>query len=367
MEYDPSYASLSISFEDGSWNISGGLTELKSTFGYKLNYLGNIADVSIRLEGAKEDYDAALNAYEGDNWVGYFLDKKLYPEQCLPPDMWDVLEQIKTQFWTMTKMPSDPPYWYLVGKKKPFEYGDLIILKLSEQYETGEFQWQMGGDEAEDQEIPQATYFTYEEQADYLPFYVETDSISDIQEIAVLADGVVKGAAVRETGDTLVEVNGYLEGVDPGVTIEFETWNGYKSEPVEKSSYVVIDHQRKVREQRTIYTGEKVMYHHVSLRNNEIFTLPPQVGTVTCKPNPFRQSVEFSFRLNRESNVRIEVVDINGSVIKTVINGFYPEGLYSFTWQGDNEAGNRIVPGVYFYKVSAGNELVQSDKLVMIK
>jgi len=219
----------------------------------------------------------------------------------------------------------------------------------------------------DDIEIPETSYYTYEEQADYLPFYVETDSLTDIQEIAVLADGEVKGAAVRLPGDTLTEVNGYFEGVAPGAVIEFETWNGYKSEPVDRNGYIVIDHKRKVREKRTIYTGEKSGFYHVSLKTNEVYELPPEIGIVTCKPNPFRQSVEFSFRLSRESNIRIDVMDINGNVIKTVINGFYPEGLYNFTWQGDNESGNRPMPGVYFYRVMSGNEVVQTDKLVMIK
>ena len=88
---------------------------------------------------------------------------------------------------------------------------------------------------------------------------------------------------------------------------------------------------------------------------------------VTCKPNPFRNNVDFSFILNREGNIRIEIFDLQGNPVKTVINGLYPEGLYNFTWQGDNEAGKRIMPGIYFYKVSVGNEVVQSDKIVMIK
>ncbi|MCB0805805.1 MAG: T9SS type A sorting domain-containing protein, partial [Bacteroidales bacterium] len=214
---------------------------------------------------------------------------------------------------------------------------------------------------------PQTSFYTYEEQADYLPFYVETDSTSDVQEIALLADGEVRGAAVRLPGDTLTEVNGYLEGVVPGAVIEFETWNGYKSEPIQKDGYVVIDHRRKLREKRTIYKGEKADYYHVSLKSNEVYNLPAEMGKVTCKPNPFRNQVEFSFRLNRAGAVKIEVLDITGKKVKTVIDGFYPAGYYSFTWQGENESGQRIKPGVYFYKVSTGNEPVQTDKIVMIK
>jgi hypothetical protein len=366
MEYNPDNSPLlSIVYENEQWNTSGGLNELKSTQGYKLKYQGETVLASIRLEGAKEDYDMQVDLLvEGENWLGYFLDENYKPQQCLPADIWDDLVQIQTQHWSMTKTSTDPP-WFYIGKPKPFEYGDLVVLVMDKEYT--DFQWQMPGEGEEAADFPETAYYSFEEQPDYLPFYIETDSTSDIQEIAVLADGEVKGAAVREAGDTLVEVQGYLEEVPAGAVIEFETWNGYKSEPVEKHSYVVIDHQRKVREKRTIYTGERANYYHVSLKANEVYELPPEIGPITCKPNPFRQSAEFSFRLNRESNVRIEVMGINGTLIKTVINGFYPEGLYNFTYQGDNEAGNRIKPGVYFYRVSVGNEVVQSDKIVMIK
>ena len=367
MIYEPDGTLPEYIFFDlnNGWDPESTLDEVKSTQGYKLQYLGNTPEVTIRLEGAKEDYDMEIpGLVVGENWLGYFLDENYLPQQCLPGDIWDKLVQIQTQHWSMTKTNNDPP-WVYIGEPKPFTYGDLVVLVLDQEYQ--DFQWQMPGDGEEAADFQETAFYNYEEQPDYLPFYIETDSTSDIQEIAVLADGEVRGAAVCEPGDTLVEVQGYLEGVPSGTVIEFETWNGYKSEPADRNSYVVIDHQRKVREKRTIYTGEKAIYHHVSLKSNEVFDLPPEIGMVTCKPNPFRQSVDFSFRLNRESNVRIDVMDINGSVIKTVINGSYPEGLYNFTWQGDNEAGNRIKPGVYFYRVCIGSVVVQTDKIVMIK
>lgn len=365
MIYKQGGIQTNIEFFNGSWNTSGLLTDIKSSQGYKLLYENNVPDFSLRLEGAKLDYDTEIDLVEGENWVGYFLDESYYPEQCLPSDLWDVLEQIKTQYWTMTKMPSDPPYWFLEGKKTPFKYGDLVILKITADYKY--FKWRMAGDGEEDTELPKTSYFTFEEQADYIPFYVETDSTSDIQEIAVLADGEVKGAAVREPGDTIVEVNGYLEGVGPGTVIEFETWNGFKSSVVKKDGYVVIDHYRRSREKRNIYTGEKASYYHISLKSNEVYDMSPDISLFSCKPNPFKQNIEFSFRLNNESCLSLEIYDIGGSLVKTIIQGTYPEGYYSFIWKGDNDTGNRIKPGLYFYRASTGNGTVLADKLALIK
>ncbi|MEZ5083041.1 MAG: FlgD immunoglobulin-like domain containing protein [Bacteroidales bacterium] len=350
---------------NGGWDPNSNLNEIKSTRGYKLYYEDIAEKITIRLEGAKLDYNTEIDLVEGDNWVGYFLDKNLYPQECLPPDLWKDLVQIKTQYWSMTKVPADPTYWFLEGKKAPFEYGDLVILKTSAAYNN--FQWQNTSGGTQDKEIPKTSYYTFEEQADYLPFYIETDSTSDIQEIALLADGIVKGASVREAGDTLVEVKGYLEGVDPGAVIEFETWNGYKSQAVGKGAYVVIDHKQQVREKRNIHAGEKATYYHLSLKSNEVYRLPSEISSLSCQPNPFRQQTEFSFQLNKAGNVSLNIYDLTGKLVKPIINGDYPEGYYRFTWQGENEAGNQITPGVYFYKLSTGKGCVFSDKIVVVR
>jgi hypothetical protein len=282
----------------------------------------------------------------------------------LPEPVWEGLLEIKTQYWTMVKTGGDAPWIYL-GKPRPFQYGDLVILVTSHPVEG--FQWQPAGDPQLPVEVPQTGYYSYEEQSDYLPLFVETDSASSTQEIAVVVDGQVRGAAVRAPGDTLTEVNAYLEGVGPGLVIGFDTWDGTKSQSMGKNSYVVIDHGRKVREQRTLYTGERARYYHVSLQTGEALLLPPPLGPVSCHPNPFSEAVEFSLRLNRESDLRLEVTDLAGDLVKTLVAGRYPEGQYRFMWQGDRDTGEPVSPGVYVYRASAGGEVIQTDKLIMIR
>jgi hypothetical protein len=364
MEYKPQGIDWSISYDYVyGWEQTPTLIELKSTQGYKLKYEGNTNLASIRLEGAKEDYDATIDMNEGANWVGYFLDQCYLPQQCIPANIWAGLTQIQTQYWTMVKILQNPPTW--LGKPKPFQYGELVVLTTNHPVD---FHWQIPGGVGSDAEnIPQTNFYSFTEQADYLPFYVEMDSLSDIEEIAVLADGEVKGGAVRETGDTLVEVNGYLQGVPPGAVIEFETWNGYKSAPVEKGNYVVIDHSKKLREKRNIYAGEKARYYHVSLKSNEIYELPPDIGFVTCQPNPFSNKTTFTFRINEKNNIGIRIFDLQGNHVKTLIDGPYPEGYYNLSWNGDNASGNRIEPGIYFYKVTSDNKTLQTDKIVLIQ
>jgi len=117
----------SIEFFQEEWNPSSNLTDVQSSEGYKLYYYKNQDDFSLRLEGAKLDYDTKIDLVTGENWVGYFLDKKAKIEDCLPADLWVQLTQIKTQHWSMTKEPWGPNYWLLKGKVVPIEYGDMVF------------------------------------------------------------------------------------------------------------------------------------------------------------------------------------------------------------------------------------------------
>ncbi|MFU8844401.1 MAG: hypothetical protein ACNA7V_11405 [Bacteroidales bacterium] len=193
--FNPLGGLKSIVYEDEIWDVSGELTEVQSAKGYKLYYEKPVSEYSLRYEGAKLDYSTQMDLGTGDNWIGYFIDTPMEVEECLPPDIWPNVEQIRTQYWSMTKI-GDPDRWFIYGKKAPLKYGDMVILYMITSY-TG-FQWQWQGEAAEDKEIAEANYFEWEEKSDYTPFYIETDSTSTAEEIAVLADGVVMGAGVRE-------------------------------------------------------------------------------------------------------------------------------------------------------------------------
>jgi len=246
-------------FTGVGWQWEGDLQSIQSTKGYKL-FIDNdeIETIELPLYGAKLDPETEITLFpDQDNWTGYYIDYPQYPNDCFDEDDWEKLTMIKTQYWTMVRSSTEPPYWFIKGKVTPFEYGDLVILRTDDVHTLS---WIASGEVAEPEEIPKTEYFIYDEQADYLPIYVQFDEASDVQEVAVKAEGEVRGAAVRQPGDTIVQVNAYLGGTTPGAPLEFETWNGYKSAPVRKTDYVVFNPRTKKKEKRIIYTGEPVLF-----------------------------------------------------------------------------------------------------------
>lgn len=342
----------------------GELEEVKSTSGYKMELdvaLGEGSTPEIELQGMQLDPETEMSLYPNqENWMGYFVDYPQTPYDCFDEATWSNLTMIKTQYWTMVKIGDN---WLGIGKVTPFEYGDMVILK-TELYQT--FSWVNSWIVAEEDEISKTTFYSYDEQADYLPVYIEFDSISDVQEIAVIVDGEVKGAAVRESGDTIVEVNAYLEGTPPGATLEFDVWNGYKSSHIQKDEYIVYNPNTKYKEKRRIYTGESAQYHIVSFKKGDEFTVLEGISDVSCQPNPFSNSTAITFRLIETKQVLVEIFDINGKKIITLLEGELPRGYYTTTWNGDTDKGIEVNKGVYFYRISTGNGMVNTGKIVLI-
>lgn len=84
-------------------------------------------------------------------------------------------------------------------------------------------------------------------------------------------------------------------------------------------------------------------------------------------PNPFNPTTTIGFDVpDNNTMVRMEVYNIIGQRVKTLVSDVYSAGRYSVRWDGTNDAGVQVSTGVYIYRVQAGN-VVQSKKLTFIK
>lgn len=83
-------------------------------------------------------------------------------------------------------------------------------------------------------------------------------------------------------------------------------------------------------------------------------------------PNPFNQMTTIRFNLFQPEKVRIEILNINGELIKTLTDQIFQSGMNEIYWDGTNELNQRVASGVYFYRIlTNGNEI--SKKLLLLK
>jgi carboxypeptidase T len=70
-------------------------------------------------------------------------------------------------------------------------------------------------------------------------------------------------------------------------------------------------------------------------------------------PNPVRSFARFEFALPRAGDVRLEVLDVQGRIVRTIADGAAPAGRFVRQWDLADEQGRSVSPSIYFLKLHA--------------
>ncbi len=83
-------------------------------------------------------------------------------------------------------------------------------------------------------------------------------------------------------------------------------------------------------------------------------------------PNPFNLATNISFYLSEKSQVNLNIYNVLGEKVRTLVNGTLDAGSHSITWDGKNEAGSVVASGIYFYRLNVGDQ-VMTKKMSLLK
>ena len=83
-------------------------------------------------------------------------------------------------------------------------------------------------------------------------------------------------------------------------------------------------------------------------------------------PNPFNPTTIIEYSLPSQTMVTIEIFNVLGQRVRTLVNETKPAGSHQAEWNGADDRGNPVSTGVYLYRFQAG-EVVQTKKMLLIK
>ncbi len=83
-------------------------------------------------------------------------------------------------------------------------------------------------------------------------------------------------------------------------------------------------------------------------------------------PNPFNQSTKIEFTLAKSGFVILNIYDILGRRVRTLVSEHLSSGYKSVLWDGKNDSGKDVASGIYFYQLRIG-DFSQTKKLVLLK
>ncbi len=89
--------------------------------------------------------------------------------------------------------------------------------------------------------------------------------------------------------------------------------------------------------------------------------LPDGYSLYQNYPNPFNPTTNITFSIRRSEYVGLNIYDLTGKLIETLIDTYLPAGAHSMSWDASN-----LPSGVYFYKFSAG-AFTSTKKMTLLK
>ena len=83
-------------------------------------------------------------------------------------------------------------------------------------------------------------------------------------------------------------------------------------------------------------------------------------------PNPFNPVTTIRFDIPQESHVRMDVYNVMGQRVRTLMNGTMQPGFHAVRWDGTNDMGKSLASGMYIYRIQS-SKFTSVKKLVLMK
>ena len=96
--------------------------------------------------------------------------------------------------------------------------------------------------------------------------------------------------------------------------------------------------------------------------NSEV---PTSFALLQNYPNPFNPKTRIQYQLPGRADVQLDVYNVQGTKIATLVNEAQAAGTYMLTWSGKDDFGNQMPSGVYFYRISADSYSASKRMMLM--
>jgi hypothetical protein len=115
------------------------------------------------------------------------------------------------------------------------------------------------------------------------------------------------------------------------------------------------------------YNNIQSLYDYVTdVVDDQEPEIPENYSLSQNYPNPFNGETTIKFQVSKESNVKLEIFNVLGQRIKTLINAQKLPGYYTIRWDSRNDTGFIMNSGIYFVRFKSDN-ISEIKKIVLLK
>lgn len=115
-----------------------------------------------------------------------------------------------------------------------------------------------------------------------------------------------------------------------------------------------------------VHTARLFIGNSNYIRNEINPLLPEDYALYQNYPNPFNPETTIRFALPAAGHVRLDILNILGQKVTTLLDREMPAGVSNVVWDGTSGSGHTVATGIYFYRLTSGT-FTQSKKMILLK
>ncbi len=108
----------------------------------------------------------------------------------------------------------------------------------------------------------------------------------------------------------------------------------------------------------TLVNSQEVFLAKISVItsiNDDRGGIPDKFELEQNYPNPFNPTTKISYSTPVDSQIKLTIFNIDGKIVRMLLNKYQNAGNYSVDWNGESEKGEPVSSGIYFYRLESKN------------
>ena len=167
-------------------------------------------------------------------------------------------------------------------------------------------------------------------------------------------DFILLAASLDENPD------GVVNGYNPGNEYSIKIWFADSQSEISVTSYNIIQGSNIFE-----VNGTSVICFSDFTSDGNLIT-PAKSEISAIYPNPFNPETNIRFSTRLAGKVNLEIYNVKGQKVNTLVSGHHEAGFYQVTWNGVDNNGRKVGSGVYFTRLTTPDKQVVK-KMVLIK
>jgi immune inhibitor A len=132
---------------------------------------------------------------------------------------------------------------------------------------------------------------------------------------------------------------------------------------IDGNSFVAVD---EIVESAGVITANLIVGFVSNDNSDEPENLPTSIALAANYPNPFNPTTTIGFSTAESGRAQLDVFNSLGQLISTIYDGPISAGYSEFAWTATDGRGQQLASGVYFYRLSLGDQRV-TKKMVLLR